>query len=206
MSSVMYSSKIDRFLTSVETVINQALNALRCCITLFRSVMKDFEQWLKYKQGRPSRWIRSKHSKTCRVNKKRKLRYGSIVIPPNDAYEYRAARQESKFFVVAPLDDTRMQFAIEEGLLNKVVFGPYGSVVVEGLILDETGIPWLVPKVITEFRQIDYGALKQSHSQQDFTAEDASIRPRDGKVQPNVSSASGDAFTIIKNRQTQYSC
>lgn len=142
--------------------------------------MKDFDEWLKHYRARTGRFSNTASNPLYKVNKKRRLRYGSINIPLNVAPAYRDARKENQIFVVRPLDDTAMQYALEAGLVNKAVFGLFANATNEGIILDEeTGVPWQIPKVTTEYRRVDCAATKGSGSLQDTTTiEETPLSPR----------------------------
>ena len=169
--------------------------------------MKNFEQWLRNNQGRPSHTNRSKKDSPNRVRKKRNFRCGSMLIPLNDANEYRSAQAAYRFFVVTPSDHTRMQFALEEGLLSKAVFGPYGSIVVEGLLLDEeSGIPWLVPKVTIDYKQIAYGASTRQRAQQDLETAESAECPEDAGLVSDVAAEAGQAIIKAGEGQKRHTC
>lgn len=85
---------------------------------------------------------RSKTTSTHRINKARRLRFGSICIPLNDAQGYRLPLRTQLVYPILPSDQQQMNFVIQQGLLNKIVFGLWGNKVIEGLTLDEkSGIP-----------------------------------------------------------------
>lgn len=131
------------------------------------------------RNGNPKRLKRSKITTTHRVNKTRRLRYGSISIPLNDAHGYHQALKATQIYPFPPSADELMNFAVKNGLLNKVVFGLWANKVIEGILLDEaTGIPWQVSKVTVEYKQVDYTSTTQPYSQRSLQGEDNPVCPR----------------------------
>lgn len=150
--------------------------------------MKDFDEWLRHYEARTGRFSHAISNPLHKVNKRRKLKgQGSINIPLNNAKAYKDARKANEIYVVRPLDDTSMQYALESGLMDKVVFGLWANAMVEGIVVDkETGVPWTIPKVTVEYRRIDYAPTKRVDSKPNLEAtKDVTPSPGTIKVQPS---------------------
>lgn len=113
-----------------------------------------------------------------RLNKRR-LRFGTISIPVNDEYGYEYALVTCHVYPLPPSDNELMKFAVENDLLNRVVYGTGGNKVIEGLIVDEeTGRPWQIPKVTIGYRRIDYSSSMQLYTEQSARYEEPPVSPK----------------------------
>ena len=76
-----------------------------------------------------------------------------------------------------------------------------------GLLLDEeSGIPWLVPKVTVEYKQIAYGTSTRQRAQEDLETSETAECPEDAGLVSDIAAEGGQAIIKASECQKRHTC
>jgi hypothetical protein len=132
------------------------------------------------------------------VKKQRRLYWGSISIPLNNAVQFWDEEQEGLVYLYPPSDNTSIKRAIKRGYDDKIVWGMYANRIVERFMKDKRSTqPWTVPKVNVVFNRIDYESGEQA--QTSFAKQEDGL-PVDPKSQPTVEEMSATEYEVAVER------
>jgi hypothetical protein len=128
------------------------------------------------------------------VEKQRRLYWGSISIPLNNAVQFWNEEQEGLVYLYPPSDNTSIKRAIKRGYDDKIVWGWYANRIVERLMNDKRSTQlWTVPKVNVVFNRIDYVSGQQA--QTSFVKQEDGLLV-DPKSQPTVEEMSATEYEV----------
>lgn len=153
------------------------------------------------------------------AKRNRQLQIHSISVPLNDGRAYEEARDRRDFYAFCPLDHTNMKKAVRDSHLNLVVVGMCWNTVVEGLVMDketdgdEPKLPWQVPKVLLEYKRIDYVSEDQAYSKHSIEVSGQPVSPTSLPDVQQMSSEeyeeavqNADARIAVDDRETYDFC